>query len=101
MVAFGPYQLFPRLRLLLKEGVRLKLGDRALDVLIQLVGAAGKPLSKDALLARIWPKEAVEENSLQAQIASLRKILGADRDLIATEFGRATASRVPYSLIAR
>lgn len=88
MVAFGPYQLFPRLRLLLKEGVRLKLGDRALDVLIQLVGAAGKPLSKDALLARIWPKEAVEENSLQAQISSLRKILGADRDLIATEFGR-------------
>lgn len=88
MVAFGRYQLFPRLRLLLREGVRLELGERALDVLIQLVGAAGQAVSKDSLLSRIWSKEVVEENSLQAQISSLRKILGDDRDLIATEFGR-------------
>lgn len=88
MVAFGRYQLFPRLRLLLREGVRLELGDRALDVLVQLVGVAGQVVSKDALLSRIWSKGVVEENSLQAQISSLRKILGDDRDLIATEFGR-------------
>lgn len=88
IVAFGRYQLFPRLRFLLRDGVRLELGDRALDVLVQLVGAAGQVVSKDALLSRIWSKEVVEENSLQAQISSLRKILGDDRDLIATEFGR-------------
>lgn len=88
LVAFGRYQLFPRLRILLRDGVRLELGERALDVLVQLVGAAGQVVSKDSLLSRIWSKEVVEENSLQAQISSLRKILGDDRDLIATEFGR-------------
>ena len=88
MVAFGRYQLFPRLRLLLRDGVRLDVGERALDVLVQLVSTAGQVVSKDLLLSRIWAKEVVEENSLQAQISSLRKILGDDRDLIATEFGR-------------
>jgi predicted ATPase/DNA-binding winged helix-turn-helix (wHTH) protein len=88
MVAFGRYQLFPRLRLLLRDGVRLDLGERALEVLVQLVSAAGQVVSKDSLLSRIWSKGVVEENILQAQISSLRKILGNDRDLIATEFGR-------------
>ena len=88
MVAFGRYQLFPRLRLLLREGVRLELGERALDVLVQLVSMAGQVVSKDSLLSRIWSKGVVEENSLQAQISSLRKILGDDRELIATDFGR-------------
>ncbi len=88
MVAFGRYQLFPGLRLLLRDGVRLDVGERALDVLVQLVSTAGQVVSKDSLLSRIWSKEVIEENSLQAQISSLRKILGDDRDLIATEFGR-------------
>ena len=88
MVAFGRYQLFPRLRLLLRDGVRLDVGERALEVLVQLVSTAGQVVSKDSLLSRIWSKEVIEENSLQAQISSLRKILGDDRDLIAPEFGR-------------
>lgn len=88
MVAFGRYQLFPRLRLLLRDGVRLDVGERALDVLVQLVSTAGQVVSKDSLLSRVWSKGVIEENSLQAQISSLRKILGDDRDLIATEFGR-------------
>jgi predicted ATPase/DNA-binding winged helix-turn-helix (wHTH) protein len=88
MVAFGRYQLFPRLRLLLRDGVRLDVGERALEVLIQLVSTAGQVVSKDSLLSQIWPKEVIEENNLQAQISSLRKILGDDRDLIVTEFGR-------------
>src|ERR1700737_4368962 len=88
MVAFGRYQLFPRRRLLLRGGVRLDVGERALDVLVQLVSTAGQVVSKDSLLSRIWSKGVIEENNLQAQISSLRKILGNDRDLIATEFGR-------------
>ncbi|CAM3606883.1 OmpR/PhoB-type domain-containing protein [Bordetella sputigena] len=88
MVAFGRYQLFPHLRLLLKDGVRLDVGERALDVLAQLLGTPGQLVSKDALLSRIWPRGVIEENSLQAQVSSLRRVLGEDRDLIATEFGR-------------
>lgn len=88
MVAFGQYQLFPELRLLMRDGTRLELGERAADILILLVGSAGEVISKDTLLSTIWPDDVVEENNLQAQISALRKILGNDRGLIATEFGR-------------
>src|SRR3984957_14323154 len=88
MVAFGRYQLFPRLRLLLRDGVRLDVGERALDVLVQLISTAGQVFSKDLFFSPIWSKGIIEENNLQAQISSLRKILGNDRDLIAAEFGR-------------
>jgi DNA-binding winged helix-turn-helix (wHTH) protein len=54
MVAFGHYQLFPCLRLLLKDGIRLEVGERALDVLVQLISTAGQVVSKDTLLSRIW-----------------------------------------------
>jgi len=88
MVVFGKYQLFPNLGLLMKDGVRLELGERAMSVLIHLVSMAGQVVSKDQLLEKVWPQEVVEENNLQAQISSLRKVLGADRNLIGTLFGR-------------
>src|SRR5436309_880137 len=37
---------------------------------------------------RVWPDRIVEENNLQAQISSLRKAFGPDRDLIRTVAGR-------------
>jgi len=70
MVVFGKYQLFPNLGLLMKEGVRLELGERAMAVLIHLVSMAGQVVSKDQLLEKVWPQEVVEENNLQAQISS-------------------------------
>lgn len=88
MLAFGQYQLLPKLGVLMKEGIRLPLGERAIAVLIELVDVAGSVLSKEQLLARVWPQEIVEENNLQAQISSLRKALGDDRHLINTVFGR-------------
>lgn len=88
VVAFGRYQLLPGLRLLLRDGLRLDVGERAVDVLSALVARPGEVASKDALLSRVWPREVVEENNLQAQISALRKALGTDRHLIATEFGR-------------
>jgi predicted ATPase len=39
-------------------------------------------------MARGWPDRIVEENNLQAQIAALRKVFRADRDLIRTVSGR-------------
>src|SRR5579872_6096152 len=40
--------------------------------------ARGELVSKDELLARVWPKLVVEENNLQVQVSALRKILGQD-----------------------
>ena len=87
-IEFGPYRLFPRLKLMLHGGEKIKLTERAFDVLWALVEANGECVTKDTLLARIWGDEVVEENNLQAHISTIRRTLGADRDMIVTEFGR-------------
>ena len=44
---FGSFQLFPAQRLLLDSGRPLRLGSRALEILITLVECAGETVSKD------------------------------------------------------
>src|SRR2546430_2796571 len=39
-------------------------------------------------MSRVWPDRVVEENNLEAQISTLRKAFGADRELIQTVAGR-------------
>ncbi|VEB97666.1 invasion protein regulator [Cedecea lapagei] len=97
MVVFGRYQLFPDLGLLMRDGVRLEPGERAMAVLKLLVSEAGQVVAKETLLETVWPKEIVEENNLQAQISALRKIFGADRNLITTIFGRGYCFTAPVS----
>ncbi|HYZ48157.1 MAG TPA: winged helix-turn-helix domain-containing protein, partial [Sphingomonas sp.] len=53
-----------------------------------LIEAGGAVLSKDALMARVWPDRVVEENNLQTQISDLRAAFGADHALIRTVSGR-------------
>lgn len=89
--SFGRYQIFPELRVLLRDGEKIDLGPRAFDVLWMLVEANGAVVSKDALIASVWGGAIVEENNLQAQMSAIRKALGADRDLISTEFGKGYA----------
>jgi predicted ATPase/DNA-binding winged helix-turn-helix (wHTH) protein len=87
-VAFGRFRVLPHRRELLSDGRPAKLGGRAFDVLMALIEARGAVVGKDALMARVWPDRVVEENNLQAQIVTLRKAFGAERDLIRTVAGR-------------
>src|SRR5690348_5745419 len=87
-IAFGRFLLLPHRRELLADGRPLKLGGRAFDVLMALIEARGAVVSKNALMARVWPDRIVEENNLQWQISALRAALGADRNLIRTVPGR-------------
>jgi DNA-binding winged helix-turn-helix (wHTH) protein len=87
-IAFGRFQVLPDRRELLAGGQPIKLGGRAFDVLMALIEARGAIVSKDALMARVWPGRVIEENSLAAQIAALRAGLGAERALIRTISGR-------------
>ena len=64
-IAFGRFLLSPDRRELLADGRPVKLGGRAYDVLMALVEARGAVVSKDALMARVWPDRIVEENNLQ------------------------------------
>ena len=76
VIAFGHLRLRVVERLLERDGVRLKLGSRALDILIALVERAPDVVSKRELLARVWPGLVVDEGSLRFHIAALRKVLG-------------------------
>src|SRR5258708_25607285 len=76
VIAFGHFRIRAAERLLEKDGVRLKLGSRALDILIALVERAPEVVSKRELLARVWPGLVVDEGSLRFHIAVLRKVLG-------------------------
>jgi predicted ATPase/DNA-binding winged helix-turn-helix (wHTH) protein len=94
---FGPFRLHPAERLLLKEGKPLRLGSRALEVLVTLVECAGETVLKDQLLGRVWPDTIVDEGALRVHVAALRKALGDGRD------GNRFISNIPgrgYSFVA-
>ena len=76
---FGRFELKPAARELLVEGVAAPLGMRAFDVLLALIERRERLVSKEELLDLAWPGLVVQENNLQVQISSLRKILGDDQ----------------------
>ena len=58
----------------------MKLSARALDILIALLSRPNEVVSKNDLLARVWPDVTVEEGSLRFHMAGLRKALGDGKD---------------------
>jgi predicted ATPase/DNA-binding winged helix-turn-helix (wHTH) protein len=80
--------VLPDRRDVLADARPVKLGGRAFDVLMALIEARGAVVSKEALMARVWPGRIIEENSLASQIAALRAAFGAERALIRTVSGR-------------
>jgi DNA-binding winged helix-turn-helix (wHTH) protein len=50
----------PRRRELLADGQLIKLGGRAIDVLMALIEVRGEVVGKDALRARVRPNRIVE-----------------------------------------
>jgi DNA-binding winged helix-turn-helix (wHTH) protein len=73
---FGSYELFTARRLLLKGGHIVKVGSRALDLLVALVGSAGRVIAKDELMSAVWSNVVVEDTNLRVHIAALRRVLG-------------------------
>jgi predicted ATPase/DNA-binding winged helix-turn-helix (wHTH) protein len=84
IIGFGRFRVLPHRRELLLEDRPIRLGGRSFDVLIALIEARGVVLGKDALMARVWPGQVVEENNLEVQISALRAAFGNQRDLIRT-----------------
>ena len=79
-LAFGPFTLHRSRKLLLDRGQPVKLGGRAFDILVALVERAGEVVSKQELVAYVWPSVLVEESSLRVHVAALRKALGEGQD---------------------
>ncbi len=84
-------------------GVRqpVRLGSRALDILIAFIERRGETVTNEELIARVWPKTYVEDGNLRVHIASLRGVLGERQEQpthIANIPGRGYQFVAPVSL---
>jgi predicted ATPase/DNA-binding winged helix-turn-helix (wHTH) protein len=79
----------------------LRLGRRAMDILLILLEHAGNVVSKQQLIARVWPDTVVEDINLRVHMAALRKALGdgqAGQRYIVTVAQRGYSFVAPCSL---
>src|SRR5215469_2491945 len=105
---FGGFRLDRQARALFRrdEGgvfVPVTVGLRALDVLAVLVGRAGDLVSRDELMAAVWPTTAVGDINLNMQIAALRRVLDEGRSngsCIQTIPGRGYRFTAPVTRVA-
>ena len=63
VICFGPFRLSVTERVLEKGGVRIRLGSRALDILIALVERPAEVVSKKELIAKVWPDLVVDQGA--------------------------------------
>ena len=73
---FGQIEIRSAERQILIDGQPANVGARAFDVLLALIERRDRVVSKDELLELVWPGLVVEENNLQVQVSTLRKLLG-------------------------
>ncbi|WP_373991252.1 winged helix-turn-helix domain-containing protein [Duganella sp. BuS-21] len=77
-LVFGPFRFIPGQHLLLCGDAPLRLGSRAMAILARLLEQPGELVSKQDLMARVWPKTVVEEGNLKVNVAALRRALMDD-----------------------
>src|SRR5215471_3023093 len=90
-ITFGRFRLDARARVLLRDDHPLRLARRPLDILCALANARGEIVSKDDLLAQLWPGRIVEEGNIHTHVSALRKALdeqGEGHNYIITVPGR-------------
>jgi DNA-binding winged helix-turn-helix (wHTH) protein len=79
-VSFGAFRVLPTQFLLLEGDKAVPLGSRALQILIVLLERAGELISKQELMARVWPNIFVEPANLTVHMSALRRTLRDGRD---------------------
>jgi DNA-binding winged helix-turn-helix (wHTH) protein len=79
-ISFGPFRLLPAQFLLLQGDKPVPLGSRAMQILIVLLERPGELITKQELMARVWPNLFVEPANLAVHISALRRALGDGRD---------------------
>jgi TolB-like protein/Tfp pilus assembly protein PilF len=84
---FGAYRLDEQGPMLFRDGERVALPPKVVELLVALVQAAGRVLTREQLLQQLWPNVVVEDGSLTSHVSLLRKALAAGNngaDLIET-----------------
>jgi len=88
---FGPFRLDPGDARLWRGDEEVPLGSRALAVLLELAGRAGRLASKEELFAAAWEGRAVTDGVLTTAVHEIRQALGddpGDPEYVQTVYGR-------------
>ena len=75
---FGSFVLDAPERRLTRQGERVAVTGKTLDVLRLLVEAQGRLVDRQTFNAQLWPEVIVEDRNLTVHISALRKALGSD-----------------------
>ncbi|HKC89465.1 MAG TPA: FlgO family outer membrane protein [Blastocatellia bacterium] len=77
---FGPFRLDPTERQLLRLGQVLPLTPKVFDTLLLFLENSNLLLTKDEMIARLWPDSFVEEGNLAQNVSVLRRALGEQQN---------------------
>jgi DNA-binding winged helix-turn-helix (wHTH) protein/pimeloyl-ACP methyl ester carboxylesterase len=94
---FGTFELDVDERRLTESGQLLPLRAKVFDTLVLLAENPGRLLRKEELMQKLWPDRIVEENNLDHNISTLRRLLKDDKS--AAKFIE-TVPRQGYRFIA-
>ena len=75
---FGPYRLEIASRSLFREGEFVPLTPKVAETLLLLLEEAGRVVTKEQMLERVWPGVVVEEGGIANNISALRKIFNGE-----------------------
>ncbi len=73
---FGAFRLDARSGMLFRAGGHVVMPPKVTELLVALVQAEGRVLTREELLQQLWPDTVVEQGSLTSHISLLRKTLG-------------------------
>lgn len=77
---FGEFELETENLLLLRKHEVVPLAPKAVEVLLALIEANGKLITKAQILDKVWADTFVEEANLTHHISALRKVIGEDKN---------------------
>jgi TolB-like protein/DNA-binding winged helix-turn-helix (wHTH) protein/Flp pilus assembly protein TadD len=78
VLRIGAWRVDPALDEISRDGHRVKLERRAMQILMALAQAGGRPVSVEGLLDQVWAGLVVTPDSVYQAIASLRRVLDDD-----------------------
>jgi len=77
---FGPFVLDPAQRRLTRNGTPESLTPKVFDLLVLFIENAGKLLTKDEILDRLWDGADFYESTLTSHVSMLRQALGETKE---------------------
>jgi Tol biopolymer transport system component/DNA-binding winged helix-turn-helix (wHTH) protein len=79
--AFGPFLIDVVRRVAWRDRRVLPLTAKTFDVLVMLLSSRHRIVTKDELLAQLWPGTVVLENTLVRHMSTLRRALGLSKEV--------------------